>query len=113
MTQTAGSRAGLAAQGLLGLVGSVVRLITGAAALVLVVHILLTVLGANPLNGVATFFAVVADALTLGLANLFVLASPALQVIVSYGVPVVVWLVIGSIIVSILRRLARPRSGLR
>jgi hypothetical protein len=123
MTQTAGtpmsdrdrrpSSGARAAQGLLGLVGTVVRFVTGAAATVLVLHILLTVLGANPLNGVTRFFATVADALTLGLANLFVLANPALQVVVSYGVPAIVWLVIGSVIVAILRRLARPRSGLR
>lgn len=113
MTQTAGSRAGIAAQGLLGIVGSVVRFVTGAFATVLVVHILLTVLGANPLNAVTQFFAVVADALTLGLASLFVLASPTLQVVVSYGVPAIVWLIIGSIVVALLRALARPRSGLR
>ena len=113
MTQTAGSRAGSAVQGLLGLVGTVVRLVTGAFATVLVVHILLTVLGANPLNAVTQFFAAVADSLTLGLASLFVLASPALQVVVSYGLPAIVWLVIGSILVGILRALARPRSGLR
>ena len=117
MTQTdqdrrpsAGARA---ARGLLGLVGTVVRFVTGAAATVLVVHVLLTVLGANPLNGVTRFFATVADALTLGLANLFVLANPALQVVVSYGVPAIVWLVVGAVIVGILRRIARPRSGLR
>lgn len=123
MTQTAGtpmpdqdrrpSAGARAVQGLLGLVGTVVRFVTGAAATVLVVHILLTVLGANPLNGVTQFFTVVADALTLGLANLFVLASPALQVVVSYGVPAIVWLVVGSVIVTILARIARPRSGLR
>lgn len=108
-----GARVGTAVRGVLGLVGSAVRLITGAFAVVLVVHILLTVLGANPLNGVTQFFAAVADALTLGLRDLFVLDGPVLQVVASYGVPALAWLIIGSIVVAVLRAIARPRSGLR
>ena len=101
-----------AARGLLGLVGGIVRFVTGLFAAILVVHIVLVVLGANPDNVAARFVAAAADSLTLGLANLFVVDGPTLQVVLSYGIPALAWLVIGAVIVAILRLVARPRSGL-
>jgi hypothetical protein len=101
-----------ALRGVLGILGGLVRFVTGLFAAVLVVHIVLVVLGANPANAVARVIAAFADALTLGLRDLFVLGNPTLQVIVSYGLPALVWLVIGAVIVGLLRLLGRPRSGL-
>ena len=115
MSQSArpsGSVAGSAVRGVLGLVGGLVRLVTGLFATILVVHVVLTVLGANPENTVSRLVAVAADALTLGLRDLFVLGDPTVQVIVSYGLPALVWLLIGGVVVGILRLLGRPRSGL-
>ncbi|MFC5060850.1 hypothetical protein [Actinomycetospora atypica] len=115
MSQTArptGSRAGSAARGVLGLVGGVVRLVTGLFATILVVHVVLRVLGANPDNTVSQLVAAGADGLTLGLRDLFVLGDPTVQVIVSYGLPALVWLLVGAVVVGILRLLGRPRSGL-
>jgi hypothetical protein len=107
-----GSRAGSAVRGVLGLVGGLVRLVTGLFATILVVHIVLVVLGANPENTIARLIALAADALTLGLRDLFVLGDPTVQVIVSYGLPALVWLLVGAVVVGILRLLGRPRSGL-
>lgn len=115
MSQTArpsGSRAGSAVRGVLGLVGGLVRLVTGLFATILVVHVVLTVLDANPENTVTRLVALAADALTIGLRDLFVLGDPTVQVIVSYGLPALVWLLVGAVIVGILRLLGRPRSGL-
>ncbi|MDL5155019.1 hypothetical protein [Actinomycetospora termitidis] len=107
-----GSRAGGAVRGVLGLVGGLVRLVTGLFAAVLVVHIVLVILGANPANGITQLVAALADALTLGLRDLFLLGNPTAQVIVSYGLPALLWLLVGAVVVGILRLLGRPRSGL-
>ena len=109
---TVGARAGSVVRGVLGLLGGLVRLVTGLFATVLVLHIVLVVLGANPANGIARTIAALADALTLGLRDLFLLGNPTLQVIVSYGLPAVVWVAVGAVVVGILRLLGRPRSGL-
>ncbi|MEJ2869706.1 hypothetical protein WCD74_18185 [Actinomycetospora sp. OC33-EN08] len=107
-----GSRAGGAVRGVLGLVGGVVRLITGLFAAILVVHVVLVILGANPENTAARLVAAAADALTLGLRDLFLVGNPTAQVLLSYGIPALAWLVIGAVVVGILRLLGRPRSGL-
>jgi hypothetical protein len=109
---TVGHAVGGVVRGVLGLIGGLVRLVTGLFAAVLVVHIVLVVLGANPANAVSGAIAAIADALTLGLRDLFVLGSPTLQVIVSYGLPALVWLAVGGVVVGLLRLLGRPRSGL-
>ncbi|WP_433800713.1 hypothetical protein [Actinomycetospora sp. CA-084318] len=101
-----------AVRGVIGLVAGLVRLVTGLFAAILVVHIVLQILGANPDNGLTQFIASAADALTLGLANLFVVGNGTAQVLLSYGIPAIAWLVIGAVVVAILRVFARPRSGL-
>ncbi|WP_018330514.1 hypothetical protein [Actinomycetospora chiangmaiensis] len=101
-----------AARGLLGLVAGIVRFVTGLFAAILVVHVVLEILGANPDNGLTQFVANAADSLTLGLANLFEVGNATVQLVLSYGIPAIAWLVIGAVIVAILRVFARPRSGL-
>lgn len=109
---TFGQRAGGVVRGVLGLLGGLVRLVTGLFAAVLVLHIVLVVLGANPANAVTRTVAALADSLTLGLRDLFLLGNPTVQVIVSYGLPALVWLAVGAVVVRLLRLLGRPRSGL-
>ncbi|MCD2192973.1 hypothetical protein LQ327_06170 [Actinomycetospora endophytica] len=111
-SRSIGQRAGGVIRGVLGLLGGLVRLVTGLFAAVLIVHIVLVVLGANPDNTVARVITELADSLTLGLQNLFLLGNPTLQVVVSYGLPALVWLAVGAVIVGLLRLLGRPRSGL-
>ncbi|GLZ51205.1 hypothetical protein [Actinomycetospora sp. NBRC 106378] len=101
-----------AARGLLGLVAGIVRFVTGLFAVILALHIVLRILGANPDNGLTQFVANAADSLTLGLANLFEVGDGTVQLVLSYGIPAIAWLVIGAVIVAILRVIARPRSGL-
>jgi hypothetical protein len=108
-----GRRAGLAARGALGLVGSVVRFVTSLFAAVLLLQMVLLLFGANPFNTVTVIVAALANSLTLGLATLFLFANPIAQVVVSYGLPAIAWVIIGSVIVAVLRAIARPSSGLR
>ena len=103
----AGSGLGAVAGRTLGLLASLVRIITVVFAAVLVVHVVLVVTSANPRNGVATAVASAADHLTLGLGDLFAPSSPSLEVILNYGLPAVVWLVIGIVVSRLLGALAR------
>jgi hypothetical protein len=48
-----------------------------------------------------------ADHLTLGLGDLFAPSSPLLEVVLNYGLPAVVWLLIGIIVSRLLGALAR------
>jgi len=91
----------------LGLLASLVRIVTVVFAAVLVVHVVLVVASANPLNGVAMAVASAADHLTLGLGDLFAPSSPSLEVVLNYGLPAVVWLLIGVIVSRLLGALAR------
>jgi hypothetical protein len=90
----------------LGLLASLVRIITVVFAAVLIIHLVLVVTSANPLNGVAEFLAAAADHLTLGLGDLFAPSTPALGVTLNYGLPALAWLIIGLIISRLLDALA-------
>jgi hypothetical protein len=89
----------------LGLLASVVKLIGLIAALILVVHIVFVVAHANPANGLTGFIDQWAQRLTLGLSNLFQLTEPTLAVVVNYGVPAVVWLIVSAVVASVLRKI--------
>ena len=88
----------------LGVVGSIIRSICAICAFILVVFVLFAVGSANPTNWLVNFISGAAQHLTLGLMGLFQTGNPDYQVIVDYGVPAVVWLVIGSVAGRILRR---------
>jgi hypothetical protein len=86
------------------LLAAVLRVIGLVIAAILVIHILLAVFGANPANAFAVFIGHGADTFSLGLVNLFTLANPKIAVAVSYGIPAVIWLVITTIVVAVVRR---------
>ena|SRR5215211_124213 len=87
---------------------TLIRLVCGLAAAVLVAYILLTLSGANPDNDVMQFVADLADVLSFGLQDLFTPADPSVRVTVNYGLAAVLWLVIGAVLTRILRRLSSP-----
>jgi hypothetical protein len=91
------SRAAYTASRVLGAIGY-------AIVAILVIHIALTLLGANPANAFAAFFAAAASFFSLGLSNLFVLADPRLMTAVNYGIAALVWLVITLVVTRIVRR---------
>jgi hypothetical protein len=89
----------------MGTVASLLRVVGLVIVAILVVHILLTVFGANPNNAFATFMRDGANFFSLGLADLFTQPDPRISVALNYGIAAVLWLVITSIVVAIERRL--------
>jgi hypothetical protein len=88
-----------------GIVANVVRWIGLIFALILVVHILLTVGSANPANGITSFFADWAEPIALGFKDLFTPSDPKLLVLVNYGIAALFWLIVSSVLAKVIRRL--------
>ncbi|MGH3564745.1 MAG: hypothetical protein ACRDRH_01660 [Pseudonocardia sp.] len=83
----------------------VLRIIGLAIVTVLVAHIVLTLLDANPANTFATVVRNLADFFNLGLSDLFLLADPKLKITLNYGVAALIWLVITTLVVRLIRRI--------
>jgi hypothetical protein len=100
-----GSRRSFTPRKALGWLASLVKLVCGLIALLLVVYIVFTLGKANPANAWAIFVSTWAQKVDLGLANLFAPPSPAwLAVVLNYGIPALIWLVIGSLLSRLIRR---------
>lgn len=89
-----------------GVVAGVVRWVGLIFALILAIHVVLTMGNANPLNGITSFFAGWADPLALGFKSLFTPSDEKLRVLINYGLAAVFWLVVSSVVVRLIRRLA-------
>ncbi len=89
-----------------GALAGVLRVIGMAIVTVLVVHIVLTLLDANPANGFATFVRDLAAFFDLGLSNLFLPADPKVGVALNYGVAAALWLAITAVVVRLVRRVS-------
>lgn len=85
-------------------VATVIRWIGLLFALILVIHVVLTVGNANPANGITSFFADWADPIALGFRNLFTPADPKLFVLINYGIAALFWLIVSNVLVKIIRR---------
>jgi len=85
---------------------SVIRILTVVFAAILVVHVVLSVAGANPSNGITIFFRDLASNLTLGIGDLFLPSSESLRIILNFGLAAVVWIVIGIVVSKLLNALA-------
>jgi hypothetical protein len=84
---------------------AVVRIVGMLIVTVLVVHIALTLLQANPANFLASRIRDAADALSLGLQDLFLPAEPWLAVLLNYGTAALIWFAITTILVRLIRRI--------
>ena len=100
------SEAGVTRGKIAGIVASVVRWIGLILAIILVVHILLTVGSANPANGITSFFAEWAKPVALGFKDLFTPSDPKLLVLVNYGIAALFWLIVSGLVAKAIRRLA-------
>lgn len=89
-----------------GVVASVVRWLGLVFALVLAVHVLLTIGDANPANGITRFFSTTADWFVLAFKNLFTPADAKLRVLVNYGLAAVFWMILSAVLSRLVRRLA-------
>jgi hypothetical protein len=85
--------------------GNVLRIVGMAIVLVLVLHIVLTILEANPQNGLTAFVRDAADTFNLGLSNLFVPENPKLAVTLNYGAAALIWFAITTVVVRLVRRI--------
>lgn len=78
------------------ILASAVRVVAYVIAVVLVAYVVLTIVGVNPLNGVAQVIGGVADATVLAFRDLFVVADPTLAVVVNYGLAAVFWVLVAE-----------------
>lgn len=85
--------------------GNVLRIVGMLIVTVLVVHIVLTLLGANPENGLTRLIRDAAETFNLGLGNLFLPEDPRLGVVLNYGTAALIWFAITSVVVRLVRRI--------
>jgi hypothetical protein len=83
----------------------VLRIVGMLIVTVLVVHIVLTLLGANPENGLTQLIRDAADTFNLGLSDLFLPQDPRLAVVLNYGTAALLWFVITTVVVRLVRRI--------
>jgi hypothetical protein len=83
----------------------VLRIVGMLIVTVLVVHIVLTLLGANPENGLTQLIRDAADTFNLGLSDLFLPQDPRLGVVLNYGTAALIWFVITTVVVRLVRRI--------
>jgi hypothetical protein len=88
-----------------GAVARVLRTIGYAIVAVLVLHIVLTLLQANPANVVAALIARLAGRLDLGLSTLLLVDDPTLAVLLNYGAAALAWLLITAVVVRLASRI--------
>ena len=68
-------------------------------------HIVLTLLQANPANAVAALIARLAETFDLGLSNLFLVARPDARRALNYGAAALAWLLITAVVVRLASRI--------
>lgn len=85
---------------------NVLRIIGMAIVLVLVVFIVLSLLDANPDNGLTTIVRDLANTFDLGLSDLFQPEEPKLGVVLNYGTAALIWFAITTVVVRLVRRAA-------
>lgn len=88
-----------------GLIAGIVRWVGLIFALILVLHVIFVVGGANPDNGIVSFVGDWSDGLALGFKDLFEPADEKLRVLVNYGIAAIFWLVVSAIVTRIIRRI--------
>jgi hypothetical protein len=87
---------------------AVIDILCWMFAIVLFVHIFLVVADANAGNGFFKFVAGWASGITLGLDGLFTPDSPKVAVLFNEGLAAILWLLIGTLLTSLITRLALP-----
>lgn len=96
---------GLGLPGLLGALSTATRLACGSFAVILVAYVLCAVGQANPNTWLVTLVGNWSSGLTLGLTGLFQPGSVDYRTIADFGVPAMVWLLLGSFAGWLFRRL--------
>lgn len=89
----------------------IVRWIGLIFAVLLVLHVVLVIGEANPDNGITTFVKSWADFVALGFQDLFSPGDRKVRVLVNYGTAALFWLVVSSILASIIRRIGGEKAS--
>ena len=84
---------------------NVLRIIGMAIVAVLVIFIVLTLLDANPENGLTRLVTDLANTFGFGLGDLFQPEDPKVAVVLNYGTAALIWFVITSVVVRLVRRI--------
>lgn len=87
---------------------TIVNVLCGLFAVVLVAHIVMVLGEANPANGVASFVRGFSSSVSLGFDDLFTPADMKVQVLLNYGFAAIVWLAFGAVVTTLFRRFALP-----
>ena len=88
-----------------GIAAGIISWVGLALAVVLVVHVVLTVGGANPGNVITSTVASVAEPVALAFKDLFSPSDAKLRVIVNFGLAALFWLSVRAIVLKLVRRL--------
>jgi hypothetical protein len=88
-----------------GFLATLIWVMGGLAVLILVARIVLTLGDANPANGISTQVAYWADRLQLGFRGLFNPPNPKTRVVIDYGLPAAVWLIVTWLVARLVRRI--------
>jgi hypothetical protein len=106
----AAARGASAVGTLMLMIARLVRLVTALVALVIVVAILLRVLSANPGNVVVKDIHDIGKFLVGPFHNVFSIKNPKVSIAANWGLAAVVWLIVGSVIASLIARIS-PRGA--
>jgi hypothetical protein len=87
---------------------TIVNVVCGLFATVLVAHIIMVMGGANPGNGIASLVRTWSAGVSLGFDGLFTPSRATTGVVINYGLAAVAWLGIGAVTTTLIRRLALP-----
>jgi len=88
-----------------GIAAGVVSWVGLALAVVLVVHVVLTVGGANPGNPITSTVKALAEPVALAFKDLFAPADAKVRVLVNFGLAALFWLAVRAIVLKLVRRL--------
>ncbi|MEU7475079.1 hypothetical protein AB0A63_03785 [Lentzea sp. NPDC042327] len=88
-----------------GIVAGILSWVGLALAVVLVVHVVLTVGGANPENPITSTVKAIAEPVSLAFRNLFEPSDAKLRTIVNFGLAAIFWLAVRAIVLKLVRRL--------
>jgi len=87
------------------LISRIVSVVFGIIALVLILHIIFVLVGANTDNGFVSAMSDLAGTLVWGFKSLFSIANVKLQTFLNYGLAALVYLAIGAVLHRLLRNL--------
>ncbi|WIV53832.1 hypothetical protein [Amycolatopsis nalaikhensis] len=87
---------------------TIVHIICGTFAVVLLARIVLVMGDANPANGIAAFVRGWSGAVSLGFEDLFTPASAGARTLLNDGLAALAWVGLSALVTTLIRRLALP-----